>query len=49
MQAAGGAAMIGDMEQGRFRRPRSPRLLWLAACVLCVLFWAGVLYYLLFR
>jgi len=37
------------MEQGRIQRVRSSRLLWLGACVLCVLFWAAVLYLLLFR
>jgi hypothetical protein len=49
LQAAFAAAMMVVMEQGRISRVRSSRLLWLGACVLCVLFWAAVLYLLLFR
>jgi hypothetical protein len=37
------------MEPGRNRRTGSARLLWVAACGLCLLFWAAVLYYLLSR
>lgn len=39
----------GAMEQGSKRRTGSARLLWMAACGLCLLFWAAVLYALVFR
>lgn len=43
------ASMMAPMDQGRMHRVRSSRLLWLGACALCLLFWAAVLYLLLFR
>jgi hypothetical protein len=42
-------AIMAAMVQGRVHRVVSPRLLWLAASVLCVLFWAAVFYLLLAR
>ena len=41
--------MMDAMERSRTSVARSSRLLWLAACVVCVLFWAAVLYLLVFR
>jgi hypothetical protein len=37
------------MKRGRTRRADSSRLLWLAACALCLLFWAAVIYWLVAR
>jgi len=37
------------MERGPKHRSGSARLLWMAACALCLLFWAAVLYALVFR
>jgi len=39
----------GGMERSRTSSVRSPRLMWLAACVVCVLFWVAVVYYLFLR
>jgi hypothetical protein len=41
-------AMMSAMDS-RIHRVRASRLMWLGACAACVLFWAAVLYYLLFR
>lgn len=41
--------MMVVMERSHTSRVRSSRLLWLAACGVCVLFWAAVVYYLLLR
>jgi hypothetical protein len=49
LQAPCAAAMMAAMESSRTRRVGSSRLLWLAACGLCLLFWAAVLYILVFR
>jgi hypothetical protein len=41
--------MMAVMERSRTSRVGTSRLMWLGACAVCLLFWAAVLYYLLFR
>ena len=39
----------GAMDPAHKRSTGTARLLWLAGCALCLLFWAAVLYLLVFR